>query len=136
MTDSREGEGALPAGATGVTPEGQPAVQRRRWYRLSLRLWTEGRVDGRVDPHYCTNLSVGGIFIETDPPYPQGKEVQIEFSLPGIPESMKVRGRVVSELHADGAGVPRSGNGFEFVDLTASGRTLLERFIEAHASEG
>jgi len=136
MSGANEDDRSLPPGSTGVTPNELPAFQRRRWHRLPLRLWTEGRVDGRLDLHNCVNLSVGGIFIETRDSYAIGRELQIEFSLPGIPESIKVRGRVVSRVSSDGADGSRSGNGIEFVEITQTARTLIARFIEATIEGG
>jgi len=129
----RDGRGARPSGAPEPDPSAEPAPpQRRRWRRLPVKLWTEGRVDGRLDFHNCANLGIGGMFIETSPPYPVGKRVQIEFSLPGTFESIKVTGQVVSVVLTRTPDGRRPGNGFEFLDLTPRARALVERFIEMY----
>ncbi len=109
-------------------------IMRRDSVRLPLKLWTEGLVDGRLDFHNCSNLSVGGIFIESAEPYDVGKTVQIEFNLPGVYDPIKVTGKVVSridEVHADGV----RGNGFKFTDLSEADRHLIEKFIETSIEE-
>ena len=113
---------------------GADTAMRRDSVRLQLRLWTEGLVDGRLDFHNCSNLSVGGIFIEFGEPYDIGKTVQIEFNLPGVFDPIKVTGRVVSRI----AGVPDDapkGNGFKFIDLSDPDRHLIETFIETSIEE-
>jgi Tfp pilus assembly protein PilZ len=108
---------------------------RRAAVRLPLRLWTEGLVDGRLDFHNCSNLSVGGIFIENPVPYDVGQVVQIEFNLPGVYDSVKVTGDVVSRIDPDETGTARSGNGFKFLDLGDADRELIEKFIETSIEE-
>ncbi len=109
-------------------------IMRRDSVRLSLRLWTEGLVDGRLDFHNCSNLSVGGIFIESAEPYDVGKAVQIEFNLPGVYDPVKVTGEVVSRIDEANVGGVR-GNGFKFVDLGDADRQLIEKFIETSIEE-
>ena len=109
-----------------------PAM-RREAVRLPLRLWTEGLVDGRLDFHNCSNLSSGGIFIETADPYDNDQVVQIEFNLPGVYDSIKVTAAVVSRIDAEGT--TRSGNGFKFIDLSDADRELIEKFIETSIEE-
>ena len=109
-------------------------IMRRDSVRMQLRLWTEGLVDGRLDFHNCSNLSTGGMFIETADPYDVGKAVQIEFNLPGIYDSIKVTGEVVSRIDEAHVGGTR-GNGFKFVDLGEADQHLIEKFIETSIEE-
>ncbi len=109
-----------------------PAM-RREAVRLPLRLWTEGLVDGRLDFHNCSNLSTGGMFIETADPYDIDQTVQIEFNLPGVYDSIKVTAAVVSRIESDATA--RSGNGFKFIDLSDADRALIEKFIETTMEE-
>jgi Tfp pilus assembly protein PilZ len=106
--------------------------QRREAMRLSLRLWTEGRHEGKLDFHNCSNLSETGMFIENPDPYALHANVQIEFNLPGVHEPVKVTGRVVSCLDEDTAGENIMGNGFEFLDLASSDAALIQAFVQAN----
>ena len=104
---------------------------RRRFHRLPLRLWTEGRIDDRLDFHNCSNLSIEGMFIESPEPYELATEVTIEFNLPGVHEAITVRGTVVSALTEESPGENIMGNGFRFDALSEGDRELIRTYIEA-----
>ena len=104
---------------------------RRKFHRLPLRLWTEGRMDDRLDFHNCSNLSVEGMFIESPEPYAVGAEVNIEFNLPGIHDAISVRGTAVSALTDESPGENIMGNGFRFDSITESDRDLIQAYVEA-----
>ena len=104
---------------------------RRRSQRLPLRLWTEGRVQERLDFHNCSNLSEDGMFIENPEPYDVGTEVNIEFNLPGIQEPIAARGVAVSALTDEGPGENIMGNGFRFEAISAGDRESIRVFVEA-----
>jgi hypothetical protein len=105
--------------------------QRRSSNRLQLRLWTEGRSEGRLDFHNCSNLSDDGIFIETTSPYPLHEAVDIEFNLPGVHDPIRVRARVVSVLDEDNAGASIMGNGFSFEHIGPAEINLIRSYIDA-----
>lgn len=110
----------------------QREIQRRGDVRLPLRLWTEGRHQGKLDFHNCSNLSTTGMFIENPDPYALGVTVQIEFNLPGVHDPLKVTGRVMSCLDEDTAGENIMGNGFEFMDMNEADRLLVQAFVDAN----
>ncbi|MCO4773100.1 MAG: PilZ domain-containing protein [Deltaproteobacteria bacterium] len=110
----------------------QRAEKRRRSVRLPLRLWTEGRHEGKLDFHNCSNLSTTGMFIENPEPYALEALVQIEFNLPGVVEPLKVTGRVMSALDEDTAGENIMGNGFVFTDLGEADQMLVQAFVDAN----
>jgi len=110
----------------------QRAEKRRGAVRLPLRLWTEGRHEGKLDFHNCSNLSTTGMFIENPDPYVLGALVTIEFNLPGVHEPLQVTGRVMSCLDETTAGENIMGNGFEFTDLSPADAALISAFVEAN----
>ncbi len=114
----------------------QRAELRRASARLSLRLWTEGRIGGKLDFHNCSNISDSGIFIETPDPYPLNALVEIEFNLPGVHDPIRATGRVVSALDEDTAGPSIMGNGFRFEHIAAADRALIRAFVEAARMTG
>jgi len=114
----------------------QRAEPRRHGHRLGLRLWTEGRHNGELDFHNCSNLAATGMFIENPDPYDLGSIVDIEFNLPGIPDPIKVTGRVVSRLDEENAGANIMGNGFEFIAIAEADKTLITAFVEANKLAG
>ena len=118
-------------GAHSETTTEQRGDQRRVSDRLQLRLWTEGRTEGRLDFHNCSNLSESGIFIETTNPYPLHEKVDIEFNLPGVHTPIRARARVVSVLDEENAGASIMGNGFTFEQLGESEANLIQTYIRA-----
>ena len=105
--------------------------QRRTSGRLPLRLWTEGRCEGKLDFHNCSNIAETGMFIETPDPYPLNARVQIEFNLPGVHEPVAVTGRVVSRLDEESAGSAIMGNGFVFERISPEDQDLIRAYIQA-----
>ena len=113
----------------------QRASQRRRTYRLPLRLWTEGRTGGALDFHNCSNLSEVGMFVEKPTPYPLQTLVQLEFNLPGVEDSIKIAARVVSILDEHSAGANIMGNGFVFEGIAPADQKLIKAFMESHQQQ-
>jgi hypothetical protein len=106
--------------------------QRRRTFRLPLRLWTEGRAGGALDFHNCSNLSEVGMFVEKSSPYPLQTLVSLEFNLPGVDDCIKVAARVVSLLDEHTAGANIMGNGFVFEGIATADQRLVKTFVESH----
>jgi len=104
---------------------------RRRFHRLPLRLWTEGRIAERLDFHNCSNLSEEGMFIESPQPYEVGAQVSIEFNLPGVHDAISVRGTAMSALTDESPGENIMGNGFRFDSVSESDRGLIRAYVEA-----
>ncbi len=128
--DRRQNRG-FESGSSDDLDLNQRAEGRRVSERLQLRLWTEGRADGKLDFHNCSNLSEAGIFIETPEPYALNSLVEIEFNLPGVHAPVRVTGRVVSVLDEDTAGASIMGNGFRFERISGGDRALVGAFVEA-----
>ncbi len=105
--------------------------QRRTTFRIPLRLWTEGRVTGRLDFHNCSNISETGMFIETPDPYALNALVNIEFNLPGVHEPVRVTGRAVSRIDENGSGENIMGNGFVFEQITPADAELIRAYVQA-----
>ena len=130
LYDRRANRGFEASGGDDLNLE-QRDSQRRRTYRLPLRLWTEGRTGGSLDFHNCSNLSEVGIFVENSTPYALQTLVQIEFNLPGIEASIKIAARVVSMLDEHTAGANIMGNGFIFEGIAPADQQLIKTFVTA-----
>lgn len=129
--DRRKNRGFTHAGDDDVDLDQRDESARRRFHRLPLRLWTEGRIDDRLDFHNCSNLSEDGMFIESPEPYQVGTEVTIEFNLPGVHEAVSTRGTVVSALTDESPGENIMGNGFRFDAVSESDRHLIRAYVDA-----
>ncbi|HVG58405.1 MAG TPA: TIGR02266 family protein [Hyalangium sp.] len=78
---------------------------------------------------WATNISRGGLFINTQKPLPVGTHVKLIVSLPGTEFPFDMTGRVtrVNESHANNQ-VP--GMAIEFVGVDEEKRIRLEEFVE------
>lgn len=85
---------------------------------------------------FCTELSVGGLFLETDEPAAPESVVSLQLRLPGTYLDVRVTARVaharsLEEARASGR---RPGMGLQFLDLGPSTLAQLESFIEDQMS--
>ena len=77
-----------------------------------------------------SNVSQGGVFIESDLLYDEGEIIWFSFTLPGAIE-IRTRGRVVwakKDVDADDP-EDRPGMGVEFLDLSDAERAALEGYL-------
>lgn len=84
----------------------------------------EGRRVGTTQDHSTTDLSAGGVRIDAAVAAMPGSLVGLEIAVPGMPEPLVCRGRVVRR-DADG------GVAVEFVDLAAGLAQTLDQLIFA-----
>ena len=75
-----------------------------------------------------TNLSVGGVFVNSQHSPPVGTRVSILLQLPGHSEC-KLPGRV-AWAQPSGPGVDEPGMGIEFLDVDDETRTLVGQMVE------
>jgi uncharacterized protein (TIGR02266 family) len=84
---------------------------------------TDGTFSG-----WGTNLSVGGVFVNSHHAPAIGTRVQILLQLPGHSEC-KLKGRV-AWAQASGPGVDEPGMGIEFLEVDEQTRALVGRMVE------
>ncbi len=112
-----------------------PDENRRGAARLHHEIPVAYRTVGSFLTDWATNISRGGLFINTRAPLPVGTEVKLIVQLPGAAFPFDMSGRVtrVSEK-----GAPGPGMGVEFTQLDASQREQIEAFVEKlrHDLEG
>ncbi len=75
-----------------------------------------------------TNLSAGGVFVNSNNAPPIGTRVSVLLQLPGHSEC-KLNGRV-AWAQASGPGVDEPGMGIEFVEPDEATRTMLGQMVE------
>jgi hypothetical protein len=98
------------------------AGDRRKDRRVPVELWIEAEAGDELYFHRAANLSVGGAFFDKTIPEPEGKVVQLRFSLPGTGHEVRCRGEIVSAK--DWAMALR------FVDLAESDREAIEALLD------
>lgn len=124
---------SLFAGHRNVVPQHvPPRIYRRVPFETSVRLKFD-RFQGFVE-QYCGNLSLGGMFVNSDEPPPLGTEVAIEFQLEDGFELIRGRGRVAWVRAPGDGGEP--GFGLRFLELTPGSRELIFRLVERRVREG
>jgi uncharacterized protein (TIGR02266 family) len=80
-----------------------------------------------------TNLSVGGVFVNSASAPPKGTVVHVLLQLPGHAEC-KLNGRVVWAQKV-GAGVDEPGMGIEFIDPDEPTKALVGEMVEKLRSD-
>jgi len=78
---------------------------------------------------HASNISRGGIFIQTDDPPPMDAVVQVEIQLPDEPAPVTTNGVVVHRQLAVGGKIP--GAGVQFVDGSDGFRERIDRYMDS-----
>jgi uncharacterized protein (TIGR02266 family) len=73
---------------------GEIVLERRRTLRVPLRVDITCRIAGACITGTTSNLTVHGLFLETETPVPSDAEVDIALELPGDEKPVEVSGRV------------------------------------------
>jgi Tfp pilus assembly protein PilZ len=68
------------------------------------------------------DISIGGVFIETDAKFPIGKELQLNLTLPNHPLPITLRGKI--------AWNNSKGFGLQFEDISGLHSDVLASFID------
>ncbi|MFH1628691.1 MAG: PilZ domain-containing protein [Pseudomonadota bacterium] len=83
--------------------EGWQKVDQREYTRKRLGA-TNNSVEDSARRYTVRDLSVGGVFIETDMPLAVGREISLLFTFPHFGDPIKISGEVVRTA-AEGVGV-------------------------------
>jgi CheY-like chemotaxis protein len=101
---------------------GSMLSEKRRYARLPFRTTVTCERNKKSIKLGSVNISTGGMLIELTEALEVGQEFDLEFSLPEIQNSLKVRAQV---LHCH----PRDGMGIKFITLSPEDRQVIERYI-------
>ncbi len=103
---------------------------KRQFERLENELPVAYRsVDGFITD-WVTNISKGGLFINSRTPLPVGTTVRLIIQLPDTPFPFDLTGKVVRVSEFDNATNEVPGMGVEFVDIDDDKRARIERFVD------
>lgn len=110
--------------------------EKRAFERKPLRLELNYRHadGGNFLYEHSTNISRGGIFIETSHPLPVGATLVIRFTPPAGGDELEVEGTVtwVNPVR-DGDDNPNPGMGIEWSDLSDENRATIAGIVKAIA---
>ncbi len=103
---------------------------KRRASRLQHELPVAYRTVGSFLSDWATNISQGGMFINTRRPLPVGSEVSILIQLPATEFPVKLSGKVTRVCPAGGDSGQAPGMGIQFTDVDEPRREQLESFVQ------
>ena len=118
-----------------MNSEDRGGRERRRYPRVALNLLIQYRVDSFEEflAEYAVNLSMGGVFIETKEPRPEGTMVYFQFALRNGTRLIEGLGRIVRVNPPDSL---HPGMGIEFTNLDEDSRALIRSVVEGRQAKG
>ena len=132
---------AVAFGAPGLVLDSTPATldapvmartqdNQRRSSRLQHELPVAYRSVGSFLTDWATNISQGGLFINTRNPLPVGTLVKILIQLPVAAFPVDLNGRVTRVAEFDNQANVVPGMGIEFTDVDSSKKEQIEAFVQ------
>jgi len=104
---------------------------RRRHLRASVELAVEYRTAGGFLVSYSTDLSYGGVFLETPSPLEQGTQLTLRMHVPGLGAPLETVATVAwIRAKATPEGLP-PGMGLEFAALEGEFGEAIDRLVES-----
>jgi uncharacterized protein (TIGR02266 family) len=103
---------------------------KRRAARLHHEIPVAYRSVGSFLSDWATNISHGGLFINTRKPLPVGTAVKILVQLPGASFPFELAGRVTRVTQFDNKANMVPGMGVEFTDVDEAKRRDISAFVE------
>jgi uncharacterized protein (TIGR02266 family) len=97
--------------------------ERRKSLRVPVAARVRSLSSKQEDVWFTEDIAEGGLFLRAEKPPFIGSTLELEISLPGAPELLRVKGDVVWRHEGKGCGV-------RFVRVTAEQRKMLRSFIE------
>ena len=109
---------------------GKPSQNQRRATRLHHELPIAYRTVGSFLTDWATNISHGGLFINTRKAMPVGTEVKIIIQLPGAAFPFDITGRVTRIEAVGNKTNAAPGMAVEFTDVDGAKRDKIESFVQ------
>jgi uncharacterized protein (TIGR02266 family) len=106
-----------------------PGDNKRRTARLHHDIPVAYRSVGSFLSDWATNISQGGLFINTRKPLPVGTTVKVLFQLPGASFPYHLDGRVTRVTQFDNKSNMVPGMGVEFTGVDDAKRREIEVFV-------
>ncbi len=105
-------------------------LEKRKHPRAPIKILVDYWSEDLFRSDYASNISGGGIFIQTTNPFPIGTILQLQLAFPAIPRLIKVTGKViwVSDYKKGETSVP--GMGIQFFDLKKEDKTFIQNLIK------
>jgi len=108
----------------------KPERDRRKDPRFDVNIKVDYSTKGMFVSNYVTNLSKGGVFIQTDDPLPLQSQINLTFTLPEFNIKIEAKGKVTWTYDIKkGTSTIVPGMGIKFTDLATKHKTLIEDYI-------
>lgn len=108
-----------------------PGREKRLYPRKNLRtrvIFEDETGEGFVY-FYSTDVSLGGLFFESDVPLKPGTQVFLSFSLKDGEKPIRTTGQVARVERESGSGFTVLGVGIQFLDLADESKKKLEDYV-------
>ena len=104
---------------------GDLVADKRTEFRRMCLIGVDYQIDGKPNYGFILDISAFGVFIESDTPLDTGLDVHLDFTLPRIPQSFEVCGKIVWS--------GSQGFGVKFDSLTTVQEAQIRSFAEEEA---
>ncbi len=101
-------------------------TERRRQKRVPLDILLHCQSAQTLIEGKAENISISGILVRTAKTLPQGEEIDLFFTVPGMTQGIQAQARVA---HV----VPGAFMGVEFVNLSPESTQQIEQYIAAQS---
>lgn len=78
---------------------------------------------------YSANISIGGMFIQTQRPLPMGSRFRLRFKIPGRARPVETEGVVCWVIPPDHQGPEKAGMGIKFFEFQAADKKAVEKML-------
>jgi CheY-like chemotaxis protein len=102
--------------------------ERRRYVRLPLRVNVDCQSGGRRFKVRSLDLSQGGMLLESSGGMAEGDVAELEFSLPGVSEPLKLMAKAVRKLPPDSVAL-------EFIEPEPREQAALQYYVTAQTKD-
>ncbi|MBT3222604.1 MAG: TIGR02266 family protein [Proteobacteria bacterium] len=102
------------------------ANEKRTSERISARVQVEYKTLDDFLEDYCSNLSMGGMFIETNQPLPINTRFRLRFHVPGRQPAVDTEAIV---MWVNDKGSLKKGMGVAFDELAANDKQAVEEWL-------
>ena len=109
---------------------GKQSDEQRRQPRTPVRVLVEYDSVEEFLIDYTSNISIGGLFIQTQDPLEVGTLFRIRFRIPGDPEPVETDAEVCWILRPEDAGALQPGMGVRFASLKEEDRARVEDLLK------
>jgi uncharacterized protein (TIGR02266 family) len=104
------------------------SAEERRFQRAAVTMEVHYRTTGSFLVSYSLNLSMGGLFLETDELLPTGTRLAVRFAVPGAVDPVETSAHVVWVRPPSDDGAP-PGLGLQFDSLEEHIGALIDRLV-------